>query len=89
MFPDTVTERGQKHIEEMMKLMKQGHQAELIFAVQRDDIKAFAPADELDPEYARLLRQAIEKGLIVSPILISIDQNEVKLTKKVLPVILD
>jgi sugar fermentation stimulation protein A len=89
MFPDSVTERGQKHIEEMMKLIQNGHKAELVFAIQRDDVQAFAPADELDPEYARLLREAISLGLIVSPIVVSIDQNEVVLTKKVLPVILN
>lgn len=85
MFPDSVTERGQKHIEEMMLLMQKGHKAELIFAVQRDDISAFAPADDLDPAYSRLLRAAIKQGLVVSPIVVAIDQNEVKLTKKVLP----
>lgn len=86
MFPDTVTERGQKHIKEMVKLIKKGHKAELIFAIQRDDVEAFAPADNLDPEYAELLRDAVKKGLIVSPVVASITQNEVVLTRKVLPV---
>ncbi len=89
MFPDTVTERGQKHIKEMMKLIKKGHQAELIFTIQRDDVVAFAPAGDCDPEYSRLLREAITEGLIVSPILVTIGPDEVKLTKKVLPLILD
>jgi sugar fermentation stimulation protein A len=84
MFPDAVTERGQKHIKEMMKLMEQGHKAELIFTVQRDDVKAFAPAAEIDPDYAKLLSLAVKKGLIVSPVLVEINQDEVKLTKKVL-----
>lgn len=89
MFPDTVTERGQKHIKEMVNLIKKGHKAELIFAVQRDDVAAFAPADSLDPEYAKLLRESVKKGLIVSPIVVSINQNEVVLTRKVLPVFWD
>ena len=89
MFPDTVTQRGQKHIEEMVKLIKKGHRAELIFAIQRVDVVAFAPADDLDPEYSRLLRAAIKQGLVVSPIVVTIDRDEVKLTKKVLPLLLD
>ncbi|MEQ1721715.1 MAG: DNA/RNA nuclease SfsA [Pseudobdellovibrio sp.] len=87
MFPDAVTERGQKHIREMMELMEQGHKAELIFTIQRDDVKGFAAAKDIDPEYAKLLKQAQKKGLIVSPTLVAIDQTEVYLTKKILDVI--
>lgn len=86
LFPDAVTERGQKHIREMMELMEQGHRAELIFTIQRDDVKAFAAAHDIDPEYARLLQRALQKGLIVSPVLVALDQKEVYLTNKVLDV---
>lgn len=86
LFPDAVTERGQKHIKELMKLMEQGHKAELIFTIQRQDVQGFAPAEDIDPEYAKLLRQAIKKGLIVSPVIVVIDQNEVYLTQKTLKV---
>ncbi|MCC2680171.1 MAG: sugar fermentation stimulation protein [Pseudobdellovibrio sp.] len=89
MFPDSVTERGQKHIKEMMELMADGHQAEFIFTVQRSDVVGFKPAAKLDPEYAKLLKQASKKGLIITPVIVSIDANEVKLTQKVLPVNLD
>jgi sugar fermentation stimulation protein A len=84
MFPDAVTERGQKHIVELMQLMEQGHSAELIFTVQRDDVTAFAVAEEIDPEYARLLKLAKKKGLIVSPVLVGINQTDVYLTDRVL-----
>jgi sugar fermentation stimulation protein A len=87
MFPDAVTERGQKHIREMMELIEQGHKAELIFTIQRDDVKGFAAAQNIDPEYAKLLRQAQKKGLIVSPVVAALDQTEVYLTKKILDVI--
>lgn len=65
-FPDAVTERGQKHIRELMKLMKMGHTAELVFTVQREDCKTFSPADHIDEDYGKLLREAAEKGLIIS-----------------------
>ncbi len=83
MFPDAVTERGQKHIKEMMELIDKGHKAELIFTIQRDDVKGFAAAKNIDPEYAKLLKQAQKKGLIVSPVLVFINQNEIKLTSEV------
>lgn len=88
MFPDAVTERGQKHILELMKLMEQGHKAELIFTIQRDDVVAFKVAEEIDPEYARLLKVAKKKGLIVSPVLVGINQTDVYLTDRMIPVII-
>ena len=84
MFPDAVTERGQKHIREMIKLIEQGHKAELIFTIQRDEVMAFTADQEIDPEYAELLKQAKKKGLIISPVLVAIDQTQVYLTKKLL-----
>lgn len=87
MFPDAVTERGQKHLIELMDLMKKGHTAELIFTVQRSDVKVFAPAEKIDPEYARLLIEAKKKGLIVTPVVVFIDQTEIYLTKKIIELI--
>lgn len=85
-FPDAVTERGQKHVAEMMQLMKQGHKCELIFAVQRSDVEYFSACD-IDPEYAKLLKKASGEGLIISPLIVDINQTEVKLTTKKLDVV--
>ena len=85
-FPDAVTERGQKHLIEMMALMKQGHQCEIIFTVQRDDVEAFSPTAELDPRYTELFYKAVDQGLIVSPLLVKISQEEVVLTNKLLKI---
>jgi len=65
-FPDAVTTRGQKHLRELMQLREQGHGAEIVFVVQRQDCDSFAPADEIDPEYGRLIREAHDKGVLVS-----------------------
>lgn len=87
MFPDAVTERGQKHLKDLMRLMAEGHTAELIFTIQRSDPVAFCAAAEIDPEYARLLAEAIKKGLRVTPVLVEINQSEVFLTQRVLEVL--
>ena len=89
MFPDAVTERGQKHIKELVKLIEQGHSAELVFTIQRNDVKSFTPAKSIDPDYAKLLAEACKKGLKVTPVLIDINQIEVKLTKKLLDFYID
>lgn len=65
-FPDAVTTRGQKHLQELMDLIDQGHTSELVFTIQREDCHSFSPADSIDPEYGRLLREAIKKGVKVS-----------------------
>ena len=83
-FPDAVTERGQKHLIEMMKLIDEGHTCELIFAVQRNDVKYFSAAADIDPEYAKLLTKAESKGMIISPLICDITQDEVVLTKQLL-----
>lgn len=66
LFPDAVTERGQKHIRELMELMERGHSGEFLFVVQREDCTHFKPAKDIDPEYARLLSQAASKGLKIT-----------------------
>lgn len=66
MFPDCVTERGQKHLQELIDLADAGHKTEIFFAVQRSDCQSFAPADSIDPAYGRLLRQAIKSGVKIS-----------------------
>lgn len=67
LFPDAVTERGQKHILEMIELMEQGFTCEFVFVIQRSDCTSFSPADDIDPEYGKLLRLAQKKGLKISP----------------------
>ena len=61
-FPDAVTERGQKHLKELMKVVKQGHRAVIFFVVQREDTGSFSPADDIDPVYGDLLRKAVKSG---------------------------
>lgn len=72
-FPDAVSTRGQKHLQELMKLKEEGFGAEIVFVVQRQDCEAFRPADEIDPEYGRLLRQAQKKGVVIRALSCEID----------------
>ena len=64
-FPDAVTQRGVKHLQELMHVVKQGARGVLVFCVQRGDVEMFSPADEIDPTYAQCLRQAAEQGVEV------------------------
>ncbi len=60
LFPDAVTSRGQKHLRELMQMVDSGARAVMFFCVQHEGIERVAPADAIDPEYGRLLRQAQE-----------------------------
>lgn len=68
LFPDAVTERGQKHLLELMRLKKEGHSCEIVFVIQREGCTRFAPAENIDPEYTRLLKQAQSEGVIIRPL---------------------
>lgn len=64
-FPDAVTSRGQKHLQELLHMHQQGYRAVLCFCVQHSGIERIEPADEIDPEYGRLLREVASRGVEV------------------------
>lgn len=86
-FPDAVTERGTKHLLEMIKLIKDGHTCELIYVIQRNDAECFSVAADLDPEYAKAFKKAVEAGLRITPLVCNLNQKGVELTNRELPVI--
>lgn len=62
-FPDSVTARGLKHLEELGAMVEEGHRAVMLFLAQRGDGSSFRPAAEIDPAYAEGLRAAYERGV--------------------------
>jgi sugar fermentation stimulation protein A len=63
LFPDAVTERGQKHLIELIDVVRSGERGVIFFVVQRGDCRAMAPADRIDPRYGALLREAVAAGV--------------------------
>ena len=66
LFPDTVTTRGQKHLQELTDLMPET-KAVMLYFINRGDCDRFAPSDTCDPKYGELLRTAVAKGVEVLP----------------------
>lgn len=62
-FPDAASERGQKHLRELMGITKGGMRAAMFYLVQRHDGACFGPAAYIDPDYARLFEQARKNGV--------------------------
>jgi len=59
-FPDSVTARGTKHLNELINAKKQGFKSYLLFVIQREDCDKFMIAKDLDPEYSKTLIKAIK-----------------------------
>ena len=64
-FPDGVTSRGTKHLEELSKLAKK-HTCEILFTVQREAVENFAIAKEIDPIYFKAFHKALKAGVAAS-----------------------
>lgn len=63
LFPDAITERGKKHLDELISLKKSGHRTCMFFLVQREDVNSFRPAHEIDSEYSQKLLHAHAIGV--------------------------
>ncbi len=78
-FPDAVTTRGQKHLRELRRARQEGFRGVIFFLVQRGEATAFRPADHIDPEYGRLLREVVAGGVeaIACRSLVTPEENRV------------
>ncbi len=62
-FPDAPTERGLKHIEELIKAAVEGYDAYIIFVIQMKKIHTFGPNFKTHPAFGKALQKAAEKGV--------------------------
>ncbi len=62
-FPDCVTLRGAKHLDELGDMVRAGHRAVMFYLIQRDDCARFRLAEDLDPGYAAAFVRAREAGV--------------------------
>ena len=62
-FPDTVTARGAKHLEELGDMAQAGHRAVMLYVVQRSDCRSLRICGDLDPTYAAAFERAMRRGV--------------------------
>jgi sugar fermentation stimulation protein A len=81
-FPDSVTERGAKHLVEMTAMVRAGHRAVMVYLVQRADVSRLGFARDIDRGYVEALDQALAAGVeaialrcTVTPERISVDKS--------------
>jgi sugar fermentation stimulation protein A len=64
-FPDAPTERGTKHVRELMRAVSEGYQAILAFVIQMDGVREVRPNRETDPAFADAMDEAVSRGVAV------------------------
>jgi len=84
-FPDAVTTRGQKHLKTLVDVKSNGMRAVMLYVVQRTDVELFAPATEIDPDYAKALKTAVHAGVEVIAMQAKVTPTQITFLKK-LPV---
>ncbi len=62
-FPDSVTARGLKHLDELLKAKNNGYEIYLLFLIQREDCEIFKIAKDIDFKYRELITKAVKKKL--------------------------
>lgn len=82
LFPDAVTERGQKHLRELLDLKLQGIRTVMLFVVQREDVHTFKIDQTIDPEYSKLLRVVMNEGVEVLVYQCRLSPEEIVVHKK-------
>ena len=82
-FPDAITSRGAKHIDELLKAKIKGYDIYLMFVIQRDDCDQFSIARDIDPKYADLLSDAIKKQLNILCYDCKFSPKGIKLNKQI------
>ncbi len=80
LFPDAVTSRGTRHLEELARLRSEGYGAAVLFCVQRGDAERFMPAQAIDPLYAETLFQVHARGVAVLAYRADVEPDRILIT---------
>ena len=87
-FPDAVTARGLKHLNELEAQVAAGDRAVIFFLVSRGDVESFAPADDIDSEYGAALRRVVQNGVEALAYSTFVEPSSIEVAER-LPIRLD
>jgi sugar fermentation stimulation protein A len=80
-FPDSVTERGMKHLAELSDMVKAGHRAAMVYLVQRGDCDSLTIARDIDPDYAKAFDTARKKGVEMLCLSCEVTPEEIRVAR--------
>jgi sugar fermentation stimulation protein A len=82
-FPDAITTRGLKHINELIKASNKGYEIFILYLIQREDCKSFTIANDIDVDYANSLSKAVKKKLNILCYDCKFSSKGIKLNQKI------
>jgi sugar fermentation stimulation protein A len=82
-FPDCVTERGAKHLDELAGMVREGQRAVMVYLVQRGDAKKLKLAEDLDPAYAARFAAARAAGVEAIALRCKLTPEEISVEKEI------
>ena len=86
-FPDAPTQRGVKHLEELMAAKAAGYEATVCFVIQMRGVQCFRPNDRTHPEFGEALRRAVQAGVEVLAVDCTVERDRLEIRQPV-PIIL-
>lgn len=78
LFPDAPTERGKKHVEELIRCVEAGYRGAILFVIQMKGVKRFMPFEERQPEFAEALRKARRAGVEIYAVDCLVDEESIQ-----------
>lgn len=86
-FPDAPTERGIKHLQELIHAVREGYRASAVFVIQMEDVVDFAPNDVTHPAFGAALREAAAAGVEVVAVNCRVTPDSLEILDRI-PVVL-
>jgi sugar fermentation stimulation protein A len=83
-FPDSVTARGAKHLEELAIIAKSGMRAVMLFIVQRTDCATLSLAKDIDTNYSDKMAYAIQSGVEILSYTCSVTEQDISVTDSII-----
>ena len=82
-FPDAVTSRGTKHLNELINAKKKGYESYILYLIQREDCTSFKIAEDIDLEYKNAFNKALNNGVKMLCYDCKLNNEEIRLNKQI------
>ena len=82
-FPDSITSRGTKHLNELVLAKKRGYKSYLLYLIQREDCKSFKIAKDIDEEYKAAYDKALKNGVKILCYDCKLSDKEIKINNQI------
>lgn len=83
LFPDAPTQRGVKHLEELISAREAGYEAAVCFVIQMEGVRCFRPNDRTHPEFGAALRRAAQAGVEILAVDCRVERDSLHIRQRV------